>query len=84
MHSPREERALGGGDTADGGAGHFGVEGPAHADAQVGVIDHDLGEPWAEAEQAEEALVPAAVVDREPGESGPDVVRLQNVATAKR
>ena len=82
MHSPREERALGGGDTADGGAGHFGVEGPAHADAQVGVIDHDLGEPWAEAEQAEEAFVPAAVVDREPGDSGPDVGHAATVPRA--
>ena len=82
MHSPREERALGGGDAADVGAGHFGVEGPAHADAQVGVIDHDLGEPWAEAEQAEEALVPAAVVDREPDDSGPDIGHAATVPRA--
>ena len=83
MHSPREERALGGGDdAADVGAGHFGVEGPAHADAQVGVIDHDPGEPWAEAEQPEEAVVPAAVVDREPDDSGPDIGHAATVPRA--
>ncbi|HEX6656779.1 MAG TPA: hypothetical protein VF065_01780, partial [Ilumatobacter sp.] len=82
MHSPREERALGGGDAADVGAGHFGVEGPAHADAQVGVIDHDRRAPWAEAEQAEEALVPAAVVDREPEDFGPDIGQAAKVPRA--
>ena len=82
MHSPREERALGGGDAADVGAGHAGLERPAHADAQVGVIDHDLGEPWAEADQTEEALVPEAVVDREPDDAGSDISHVATVPRA--
>ena len=82
MHSPREERALGGGDAADVGAGHVGLERPAHADAQVGVIDHDLGEPWAEADQTEEALVPEAVVVPEPDAPGPDISHVATVPRA--
>lgn len=82
MHSPREDRALGGGDAADVGAGHVGLERPAHADAQVDVIDHDLGEPWAEADQTEEALVPEAVVDPEPDAPGPDISHVATVPRA--
>ena len=69
MHSAPEERTLSVGDAAGVGLTDVRVEGPPHPDQDVVLVDHDR-EPWAETEQAEPAFVPAAVVDRQPDDSG--------------